>query len=134
MFQRPTQHGKLRLGMTVTLTPTASRELAGIPARVIAVWPRFRSGDYLVTLEYDQAVKLQQQFIQHIDAFMSELEPCAPSMVKVSRSGGSASTTSKPLSTFLYTLLGPSRSCHTTPSGARVTPSANGDRTKGVVR
>ena len=60
-------------GMTLAFTPAASADLAHIPARVIDVWPRFRSGDYLVTLEYDQPVKLQHQLIRRIDAFVSEL-------------------------------------------------------------
>ncbi len=62
------------LGMIVAFKPTASAELAGIPARVIDIWPRFRSGDYLVMLEYDQPVKFGNEFIRQIAAFMSELE------------------------------------------------------------
>jgi len=36
--------------------------------------PRFRSGDYLVTLEYATPVKFGKMFIRHIDAFLSELD------------------------------------------------------------
>src|SRR5919199_5840921 len=60
-------------GMTLAFTPAASADLAHIPARVIDVWPRFRSGDYLVTLEFEQPIKLQNEVIRHIDAFFSEL-------------------------------------------------------------
>ncbi len=68
---------KPRLGMPLTFIATASPELAGIAGTVTHVWPRFRSGDYLVTLEYAQPVRLCNQFIRHIDAFLSELEPPA---------------------------------------------------------
>jgi hypothetical protein len=60
-------------GMTLAFKPAASQELADIPARVIEIWPQFRSGDYLVTLEYADSVKLGNEFIQQIEAFMSEL-------------------------------------------------------------
>ncbi len=62
-------------GMTLAFTPEASAELAHIPACVIYVWPRFRSGAYLVTLEYAQPVKLGNERIRQIDAFISELAP-----------------------------------------------------------
>jgi hypothetical protein len=65
---------KPKLGMTLAFKPTASEALAGMPAKVVYIWPRFRSGDYLVTLEYADSVKLGNEFIRHIDAFMSELE------------------------------------------------------------
>src|ERR687886_1127125 len=60
-------------GMTLAFTPAASADLAHIPARVIAVWPRFRSGDYLVTLEFAQPIAWHHEVIQQIEAFMSEL-------------------------------------------------------------
>jgi len=59
--------------MTLAFKPAASETLADIPARVVEIWPRFRSGDYLVTLEYAQPVKCGRDFIRHIDAFFSEL-------------------------------------------------------------
>lgn len=68
---------KPKIGTMLMFTAVSSPPLAGIPARVIHVWPRFRSGDYLVTLEYAQPVRFGNQLIQHIDAFMSELEPSA---------------------------------------------------------
>ncbi len=60
-------------GMTVTFKDTADAALAGIPATVIEVWPRFRSGDFLVTLEFARPVKVGKEMVRHIDAFMSEL-------------------------------------------------------------
>ena len=62
-----------RLGMTLALKPGASEPLAGIPGTVIEIWPRFPSGDYLVTLEYAQPVKVRHEYIRHIEAFASEL-------------------------------------------------------------
>ncbi len=62
-------------GMTLAFTSTTEPGLAGIPAQVRYVWPRCPSGDYLVTLEYVQAVKLGNAYIQQIEAFVSELEP-----------------------------------------------------------
>ena len=63
-----------RVGMTCTLKPASEEALAGIPGRVVAVWPRFRSGDYLVTLEYARPVKLNHAFVTHLDVLKSELE------------------------------------------------------------
>ncbi len=60
-------------GMILAFKPTASRALAGIPARVVAIGPRFRSGDYLVTLEYDRPITYHNEVIQQIDAFRSEI-------------------------------------------------------------
>ena len=69
---------KPKLGMILAFQPTPAEPLAGIPAQVISIWPRFRSGDYLVTLEYPQPVKTKEGLIGHIDAFMSELCPPVP--------------------------------------------------------
>lgn len=63
-----------QLGHVFTLKESASKELAGIPAIAIAVWPRFRSGDYLVTLRFFQAVKYGSELVTQIDVFASELE------------------------------------------------------------
>ncbi len=71
-FGGPSPH-KPAIGMTLAFKDVASEPLAHIPARVIYIWPRFRSGDYLVTLEYAAPMKLQSVFIRHIDAFVSEL-------------------------------------------------------------
>ncbi len=60
-------------GMTLAFKPTASSALADVPARVVYVWPRFRSGDYLVTLEYGQPMRYRNELVTHIDAFVSEL-------------------------------------------------------------
>ena len=69
---------KPKLGMTLAFTPTACPPLAGIPATVIDIWPRFRSGEYLVTLEYARPVRDGTQVIRQIEAFVSELyEPSA---------------------------------------------------------
>ena len=37
------------------------------------IGPRFRSGDYLVTLEYARPLTYHNEVIQRIDAFRSEL-------------------------------------------------------------
>jgi len=55
----------------------AAEPLADTSGTVVEVWPRFRSGDYLVTLEYAQPVRLGKELIYHIDAFVSELR-CGP--------------------------------------------------------
>ncbi len=62
------------VGMTLTFKATADASLAGVPATVVDVWPRFRSGDFLVTLEFAQPVKVGKEMVRHIDAFMSELD------------------------------------------------------------
>jgi hypothetical protein len=69
------QEAKPTVGMMLAFKDHPSQPLAGIPAKVIYVWPRFRTGDYLVTLEYEQPVKFKNELIIHIDAFASELEP-----------------------------------------------------------
>ncbi len=69
---------KPKLGMILAFQPTPAEPLAGIPAQVIYIWPRFRSGDYLVTLEYPKPVKTKEGLIGHIDAFLSELCPAVP--------------------------------------------------------
>jgi hypothetical protein len=69
-------------GMTLAFMPAASKELADVPGRVVAIWPRFRGGDYLVTLEYAQPVKCRNELIQHIEAFVSELY-CPPALLLV---------------------------------------------------
>jgi hypothetical protein len=83
-----TYTAKPRRGMIVAFMQNASKELADVPGRIIDIWPRFRSGDYLVTLEYDRPVKFRNQSIQHIDAFMSELyqpRESQPILVPVAR-------------------------------------------------
>jgi hypothetical protein len=59
--------------MTLAFTAASSTALADIPARVTHIWPRFRSGDYLVTLEYNAPVKAGNEMLRHIDAFVTEL-------------------------------------------------------------
>ena len=61
--------------MTVVFTSDAAPELAGIPATVTRIWPRFPSGDRLVTLEFGRPVQYGTDVITQIDAFLSELEP-----------------------------------------------------------
>jgi hypothetical protein len=63
-----------KLGMTLAFKPSAEATLAGIPAHIVHIWPRFQSGDYLVTLEFAQPVKVRNVFIRQIDAFVSELD------------------------------------------------------------
>ena len=61
------------IGMTLAFQSRASEGLADIPAQVIEVWPRFRSGDYLVTLEYATPIRCKNETVTRIEAFMSEL-------------------------------------------------------------
>jgi hypothetical protein len=65
---------KPALGTTVAVKRTADEQLAGIPAQVIYVWPRFRSGEYLVTLEYARPVQVGNDITSRIDVFVTELE------------------------------------------------------------
>ncbi len=89
-----------RVGMTCTLKPASEEALAGIPARLVAVWPRFRSGDYLVTLEYARPVKLNYAFITHLDVFKSELECLAEGQDAAQRPlAGTAARSRRPVGT-----------------------------------
>jgi hypothetical protein len=63
------------IGMTLAFTEHSAHPLAGIPGKVIQIWPRLRSGDFLVTLEYQQPVKFRNALITRIDAFTSQLCP-----------------------------------------------------------
>jgi len=65
---------KPRVGMNVAFKAEAFPALAGIPAQITHIWPRFRSGDFLVTLEFEQPVRTKEGPILHIDAFASELD------------------------------------------------------------
>jgi hypothetical protein len=60
-------------GMVLAFTPMSSAELADRPARVIDIWPRLPSGDYLVVLEYEEPVRLGKHLITQIGALVSEL-------------------------------------------------------------
>ena len=64
---------KPAMGMRYTFKVGAVPSYADIPVRVVYVWPRFRSGDYLVTLEYDRPGRWATQ--EQFEAFLSELEP-----------------------------------------------------------
>lgn len=69
--------------MTVAFRRVACEELAGIPARVIDVWPRMRSGAYLVSLEYSVPVRLGNELVQQIEAFADEVyQTDQPSLVR----------------------------------------------------
>lgn len=93
------KHGsKPMRGMTVAFKETASHSLAGIPATVVDIWPQFRSGEYLVTLEYAAPVKFRKTVLRHIDAFISELdmiEDVEPSFPTPRTRGGWLSTSLK---------------------------------------
>jgi hypothetical protein len=65
----------IALGMTYAFAEDASQPLAGIPGKVIQIWPQLRTGDCLVTLEYPQPVKFRNSLITKIDAFISQLRP-----------------------------------------------------------
>jgi hypothetical protein len=62
-----------RPGMILAFRPDASHVLADIPARVVSVGQRFRSGEYLVTIEFARPIKYHNEVIRRIDAFRSEL-------------------------------------------------------------
>ncbi len=66
-------HKKPFVGMKVAFKSTEAEPFAAVPCEVVHVWPRFRSGDYLVTLELAVPVKTHEGVIAHIDVFMSEL-------------------------------------------------------------
>ncbi len=88
---------KPTVGMYLTFR-AGSSALAGIPGRVTYVWPRFRSGDYLVTLEYAEPVKFRNALIKHIDAFVSELEQAAAvNMSQMSRRVQAGTVEARPL-------------------------------------
>ncbi len=61
------------VGMKVAFKATEPAPFASVPSEVVHVWSRFRSGDYLVTLELAAPVRTNEGVIAHIDAFMSEL-------------------------------------------------------------
>ena len=65
----------LTIGMTYAFAEDASQPLAGIPGKVIQIWPRLSCGDCLVTLEYPKPVKFRNSLITKIDAFISQLRP-----------------------------------------------------------
>ena len=65
-------------GMRMAFRASADAELAGIPAEVTEIWPCFRPGDYVVTLEYEQPVRHGNIVSHRIYAFLSELEPLSP--------------------------------------------------------
>ena len=90
MMATMTRTLKPSVGMTLAFKDDQSDPLAGVPAHVIHIWPRFRSGDYLVTLEYAEPVKTSQGLIAHIDAFVSELyQPYAqPAAAETHQAGG----------------------------------------------
>lgn len=62
------------VGTVVTFRSTASQRLAGIPGRVSHIIGRLSNGDYLVTLEYDQPIKLGSERVRRVDALTSQLE------------------------------------------------------------
>jgi hypothetical protein len=61
------------IGMTLAFTEHSAHPLAGIPGKVIQIWPRLQSGDCLVTLEFQRPVKFRNALITRIDAFTSQL-------------------------------------------------------------
>lgn len=90
-------NAKPSVGMNLTFKPDAATSLAGIPARVTYVWPRFRSGDYLVTLEYAEPVKFRNTLIKHIDAFTSELEQPGSAATFMPVASSAATVEARPL-------------------------------------
>ncbi len=64
---------KPRVGMTLAFTTSAEPALADISATVVTVWPPFRSGSRLITLEYATPVQVGPASIKQIEAFVSEV-------------------------------------------------------------
>lgn len=65
------------VGALVAFNPNASKRLAGIPGKVERIVARMQNGDYLVTLEYAQPVKVGDTQITRVDAFASHLDRIA---------------------------------------------------------
>ena len=61
------------VGKMLAFKRTTSATLCDIPAKVVQVWPQFRTGNYLVTLSYEPPVKLDNKDISQVDALISEL-------------------------------------------------------------
>ena len=81
----PRQPATPKLGMRLAFRPGTEDALSGIPANIVHIWPRFPSGDYLVTLEFAQPVKVRNVFLRQIDAFLSELyqpQPATPPVLQ----------------------------------------------------
>ena len=74
----PRRTGKPVPGMRMAFRASADAELAGIPAEVTEIWPSFRPGDYVVTLEYELPVWRENMLGRRIYAFLSELEALPP--------------------------------------------------------
>lgn len=60
-------------GTIVTFSPTASKRLAGVPGKVRRVIARLNNGDFLLTLEYDQPIKIGDVLMTRIDALASQV-------------------------------------------------------------
>lgn len=48
-------------------------------AEVVEAWPRFPSGDYLVTLRLDKPFRSGKEVVTHLEVFASEIQHIAPS-------------------------------------------------------
>lgn len=66
--------GQPRVGTAVTLKNSTGEALAGREGRISYVWPRFRSGDYLVTVKLSRPVCFERRSVSELDLFLSELE------------------------------------------------------------
>ncbi len=83
---------KPAIGMRYRFRVGATPSFADIPVRVVHVWPRFRSGDYLLTLEYDRPAYQEIEELQQFEAFLSELEPIPASGRETSAATPTASS------------------------------------------
>ena len=63
-----------QLGMMVILHDGAGSPLAGKTAEIVDVWPRFASGETLISLRLVDPVRLGRAVIAEIDAFLSEVD------------------------------------------------------------
>lgn len=68
-----TQELRPVLGMTLAFKASASATLAGIPARVVLMWPPTGADERPVTLEYPEPVEVEHEAVRYVDAYMSQL-------------------------------------------------------------
>lgn len=64
---------EVSVGKMLAFKRTTSAVLCDIPAKVVQVWPPFRTGNCLVTLSYEPPVRLEDKDVSQVDALISEL-------------------------------------------------------------
>ena len=73
-FQLRPDQPRPHVGSLVAIKPTTDEPLAGVPGRIAAVVQRVRSGDYLVTVRYDEPQHVHHTLLRELDVFLSELD------------------------------------------------------------